>query len=301
MNSTDLFTIGQIPDMSKASTNRVGTQLTYAREHEMIPRRAEGRGLRRQTGVLPSAAAVLRDVPVTDGEVRDDVGHVDEPGDGAAGMVIGTAVATVMATTAGLQIVNRVPIAGVAHGQRHGRRATSAEISLRRAEVLRLRLTGLSESEIGRQLRVSAPTVSRDLLAIQQTWAEFDKGFDGRAEIGESIARLRVLESSAMRELARLERENGPTNSKMRCLWAACGMRRALTDLLLATGRLAVVSDAPPALSLRTAAQIREAFRAARVDPTDLISEGERDWLPLPSTEGTPTPPVALASDTRKG
>jgi predicted transcriptional regulator len=169
-------------------------------------------------------------------------------------------------------------------------RATTAEIVARRARVLRLRLTGLSEPEIGEQLGVSAATVSRDLIAVQQGWAEeFGDRFNAKAEIGESVALFGVLEAAAMRELAKLEAENGSTSQKVRCLWAARGMRQAKHDLLMATGMIRHGSDMPPASNLPTAAEIRRAIHLARITPDDLVSEGERRWLDMPRPTAGPS------------
>jgi transposase len=154
-------------------------------------------------------------------------------------------------------------------------RATIDEIGVRRAEVVRLRFTGMSEPEIAGQLRVSSATVCRDLQAIQQTWGDqLGKNFDAKNEVAEALGLFELLEAAAVRELAKLESHGyRATASRMKCLSAARTMRSARIDLLAGIGFL---GPSLPTTNIPNAASIRLALRDARASERNLISPAER-------------------------
>jgi hypothetical protein len=159
-------------------------------------------------------------------------------------------------------------------------RATAAEVEVRRAAVLRLRLAKLSESEIAKELKVSTATISRDLAAVKEAWAErFRTEFDPLHEVGEGISVYELLEGSAIRELDRLEKaEPGATTlDKMRCVATAKAIRQARIDFLLVVGFFNTPLNG--ASRLPTADEIRRAILAARV-PNALIPQADQEMGP---------------------
>jgi len=158
-------------------------------------------------------------------------------------------------------------------------RATATEVQLRRAEVIRLRFARLSEPDIARRLGVSAATISRDLRAIHDSWSErLQSSFNVSLELGEAVALFNTLESSAVRELVRLQdKGNAKTASVVRCILAARTIREARLNLFVSVGLI------PPTLSaanqLPRADDVRRAIWAARAQRRLVPSEAERQWL----------------------
>ena len=127
-------------------------------------------------------------------------------------------------------------------------RATPAEIDERRTRVVHLRHAGLSEPEIGRRLGVSAATVSRDLQTVRVDWSRrFGSNYDAAREVGEGVSLFGMLESTAVRQLSRLESETKPsTGAMMQCCWVARSARQARIDLLVAAGVIGSEQETTP-------------------------------------------------------
>jgi hypothetical protein len=151
-------------------------------------------------------------------------------------------------------------------------RATDAEIEIRRAQVLRLRFAGLTESEIAGRFGVSTATVSRDLAEIHENWAErFRSKFDVVDELADAASLFQVLEAATVRELLRLEaKENGSTASMVKCIQVAGAMRTRRINLLVIAGLMTAIPLA--AHGLPSAEVIRQAIEAAKLHGSPLTT-----------------------------
>lgn len=74
----------------------------------------------------------------------------------------------------------------------------STELTLRRAKVMDLYLKGESQPAIARKLKLSQPTVSRDLEHCREEW-KARAAEDFKAHVAESLARVDRLELEAWR------------------------------------------------------------------------------------------------------
>jgi hypothetical protein len=94
----------------------------------------------------------------------------------------------------------------------------------RRMEVFRLRMRGLTQSVISKELGVNRNTILRDCKWIKEHMREIAANADTFSEVGEAMAHLREIEQEALYHMADTENAHAK-NNYLRTALEACDKR----------------------------------------------------------------------------